>query len=323
MKNLYNKTGLLATALLITGAVVVGTTSCGPKTPVKQDKMLIAGSFWDTIAVVNRTAGDVIEWTYGLPEGAECNSVSILPGTGDVLLSYKKGARVVKRDKTDGTATIVWDYTDVADTAELQTAVQLPDGGYLLAICDGPARIVELDSLGQVRKEVTYDLGIAVPHAQFRRVAKSANGNYLIPVITEGKVLEIAAVSDTSDSTTLVKEYNVGGTPFAVQELTNSNLLVALGDGHGVAEIDRTTGNLVAQIAQNDIPGVELQFVGQVERLKNGNTLISNWQGHLSAEQQTHAQLVEVDSMGGAVWSFNGRNDSGVKFISAFYPFSE
>ncbi|MCC8063336.1 MAG: hypothetical protein LIO68_08905 [Rikenellaceae bacterium] len=303
------------------GAVALTLVSCGGKTSAPQDKMLIAGSFWDTIAVVNRSAGDVIEWKYGLPEGSECNSVEILPGSGDVLLSYKKGARVIKRDSTNGTGTIVWDYTDVADTAELQTATRLPDGGYLLAICGTPMRIVELDSAGtDVRKEVRYDLGIEPAHAQFRRVAKATNGNYLVPIITTGKVLEI------KDDSTLVTEYNVGGNPFSVQELPGGNLFVALGDGHSAIEIDRATGNLVQKI--DTVPGVPLHFIAQSERLSNGNTLISNWQGHLPAEQQVDAQLIEIDSAGAVVWSYDGRGGrpvkgGGVDFISAFYPFTE
>lgn len=296
-------------------------TSCGSKTEGPQEKMLIAGSFWDTIAVVNRSAGDVIEWKYGLPEGAECNSVEILPGTGDVLLSYKKGARVVKRDSVNGGGTVVWDYTDVADTAELQTATRLSDGGFLLAVCGTPARIIELDSTGRnVRREVRYDLGIEPAHAQFRRVAKARNGNYLIPVITTGQVLEI------KDDSTLVMEYNVGGNPFSVQELPNGNLFVGLGDGHCAIEIERVGGNLVQRI--DSIPGVPMHFIAHSERLSNGNTLISNWQGHLPAEQQKDAQLIEIDPAGTVVWSYDGRSGrpvkgGGVDFISAFYPFTE
>ena len=299
------------------GAMAFTLVSCGPKESAPQNKMLIAGSFWDTIAVVNRSAGDQIEWKYGLPAGSECNSVEIIPG-GDVLLSYKKGASVIKRDAA---ATIVWDYTDVADTAELQTATRLSDGGYLLAICGTPARIVELDSTGtQVRKEVRYDLGIQPAHAQFRRVSKAANGNYLIPIITTGKVLEI------KDDSTLVKEYNVGGTPFAVQELPDGNLFVALGDGHSAVEINRADGSVISQI--DNVPGVPLHFVAQSMRLENGNTLLSNWQGHLPAEQQTAPQLVEIDPTGAVVWSYDGRGGKpvkggGVDYISAFYPFTE
>lgn len=313
MKRFIHK---LASAAAV-GTAAFAMVSCGGKTAAPQEKMLIAGSFWDTIAVVNRSAGDVIEWKYGLPAGSECNSVEIVPG-GDVLLSYKKGARVIKRDAA---GTVVWDYTDVADTAELQTATRLPDGGYLLAICGTPARIVELDSTGtQVRKEVRYDLGIRPAHAQFRRVAKAANGNYLIPIISAGKVLEI------KDDSTLVAEYGVGGTPFSVQELPGGNLFVALGDSHSAVEIERAGGALVQRI--DSIPGVPMHFVAYSERLANGNTLISNWQGHLPAEQQTAAQLVEIDPAGAVVWSYDGRGGrpvkgGGVDFVSAFYPFTE
>ena len=304
-------------AALVMGGAGLGLTSCGGGTLPQQDKVLIAGSFWDTIAVVNRSAGDVIEWKYGLPEGSECNSVEIIPG-GDVLLSYKKGARVVKRDAA---GTVVWDYTDVADTAELQTATRLPDGGYLLAVCGTPARFIELDSTGlQVRKEVRYDLGIQPAHAQFRWVTKSANGNYLVPIITTGQVLEIR------DDSTLVMTYNVGGTPFSVQELPTGNLFVALGDGHCAIEIDRISGSLVERI--DTLPGIPMHFIAESERLANGNTMLSNWQGHLPAEQQTAPQLIEIDSVGTVVWSYDGRKGlpvkvGGVDYISAFFPFAE
>lgn len=304
-------------AALVMGGAGLGLTSCGGGTLPPQDKVLIAGSFWDTIAVVNRSAGDVIEWKYGLPEGSECNSVEIIPG-GDVLLSYKKGARVVKRDAA---GTVVWDYTDVADTAELQTATRLPDGGYLLAVCGTPARFIELDSTGlQVRKEVRYDLGIQPAHAQFRRVTKSANGNYLVPIITTGQVLEIR------DDSTLVMTYNVGGTPFSVQELPTGNLFVALGDGHCAIEIDRISGALVERI--DTLPGIPMHFIAESERLDNGNTMLSNWQGHLPAERQTAPQLIEIDSVGTVVWSYDGRKGlpvkaGGVDYISAFFPFAE
>ncbi len=297
-----------------------GTSGSTGSTAAGADKMLVAGSFWDTVIVVNRTAGDSIEWKYGLPRRSECNSVEIVPGTGDVLLSYRRGARVVKRDSTDGGGTIVWDYTDVAPGEELQTAKVLPDGGYLLAICGTPARIVELDSTGlQVRREVRYDLGIEQAHGQFRRVTKAENGNYLIPVITAGKVREIGG----GDSTSLVATYEVGGVPFAVQEIDGGRrLLVALGDGHCAVEVDRQSGEVVGRI--DSVAGVPLHFVAQTERLANGNTLIANWQGHLPAEAQNAAQLVEIDSTGAVVWSFDGRaGRPSVKYVSAFCPFAE
>lgn len=329
MKRLIHSLSTAGAAMIGLSFAVGVLTSCGGTSAegataegAAQEKMLIGGSFWNTVAVVNRSAGDSIEWTYRLPRRSECNSVEIVPGTGDVLLSYRRGARVVKRDSTNGGGTIVWDYTDVAEGEELQTAKVLPDGGFLLAVCGTPARIVELDSTGlTVRREVRYDLGIEQAHGQFRRITKAENGNYLVPVITAGKVLEIGG------DATLVATYEVGGVPFAVQEIDGGRrLLVALGDGHCAVEIDRQSGAEVARI--DSVAGVPLHFVAQTERLANGNTLISNWQGHLPAEEQTAAQLVEVDSTGAVVWAYDGRGgqplrSGAVDFISTFCPFSE
>lgn len=283
--------------------------SCTPSTPAQVEKIAIAGSFWDSIAIVDKASGE-IEWSYGLPAGAECNSIEVTP-KGDILISYKKGARLIGRDKQ-----VIWDYTNVADTAELQTATQLPGGGFMLAVCDGPVRIIELDSLGQQTLEVTYNLGIDVPHAQFRRVIKTSNGNYIMPIITQEKLVEISPAGE------LVREYTMpqGSLPFSLQELANGNLLVSLGDGHALTEYDRATGQEVKTIAQNDILGVELQFVAQCQRLNSGNTIISNWMGHLENPAAcSQKQLIEINPVGEVVWSFD--NKPSVKFISAFYPF--
>ncbi|WP_297624515.1 hypothetical protein [uncultured Rikenella sp.] len=317
MKRFIHKISVHSRGIALGAALcaVAGLSACGPK-PV-QDKILIAGSYWDTIAVVNRSAGNTIEWKYGLPKGAECNSVEIIPGTGDVLLSYKNGARVVKRDSVNGGGTIVWDYTDVAPGEELQTATRLPDGGYLLGICGTPARFVELDSTGlNVRREVRYDLGIGDAHSQFRRMVKARNGNYLVPIITNGKLLEI------KDDTTLVAELNLGGNPFSVQELPNGNLLVGLGDAHCALEVDRSIGGLVRRI---DAPaGVIFNFVGQAQLMPGGKVMVANWQGHAPADKRDTPQLVEVDLGKGTplVWSYDGRKD-GVRLVSAFFPFKE
>ncbi len=292
--------------IFLLAAAAFVAAGCAPKTSEPREKLLIAGSWWDSIAIIDK-ATKAIEWTYTLPDSAECNSVELTP-CGRILFSYKEGARLIDRQ-----GNTVWDYTDVADSAELQTATKLADGGVLLAICGNPARIVELDTLGQVRKEVTYDLGIPVPHAQFRRVAKSANGNYLIPVVTTGKLLEV------DGNGTLVKEYEPGGNPFAVEELASGDLLVPIGDGHALVIVERATGNVTPVARQHDIEGVELQFVAQSSKIGD-NYLISNWFGHIE-NKTASPQLIEIDPQGKVVWSFDDK--ANVQYISAFWPFTE
>lgn len=292
--------------LIIAAMAVVALVSCSTA-PKLTDKVLIAGSFWDSIAIVNKET-KAIEWAYALPAGAECNSVS-LTKDGNILISYKKGARVIDRaGKT------IWDYTNVADTAELQTAYQNPDGTFFLAVCDNPMRIIELDSNGKETNEIQYNIDVPIPHAQFRLVTKSAEGTYLIPMIMEGTVREVNSNGE------LIKTYEVGGNPFAIDQLANGNLLVACGDGHYLVEIDRASGSVVNKVAQNDIKGVELQFVAQAKRLPNGNTMVSNWLGHIQG-RYPQPQLIEYDPTGNLVWSFDNKDQ--VKYISGFYPFSE
>ncbi len=281
------------------------TVACAEK-PVKE-KLLIAGSYWDSIAIVDK-ATKQIEWTYQLPEGAECNSVDIL-SDGKILFSYKNGARIINRDgKT------VWDYNAIPEHAEVQTAKALPAGGFLIAVCGTPVQVIEFDTNGKLTKSVSYPLAVPNPHAQFRQVVKSRSGTYLIPVLADGSIHEIDATGK------LLKTYPTGGTPFSVDELENRNLLVSGGDGHFFAEIDRESGKILKKTGTDSVSQVRMEFVAQVKRLPNGNTLVCDWLGHGKEASQT-PQVFELDPENRLVWSFE--NKAEVKYISAVCPFSE
>jgi len=290
----------------ILGCITVMLMACngGVKTPA--EKLLVAGSGWDSIAIIDKATSRV-EWSYGLPSGAECNSID-LTTDGNIVFAYSKGARMIDRQ-----GNTIWDYKELQAPAELHTAFPLADGGVLLAVCDNPMRIIELDAKGLPVKEIRYDLGIENPHGQFRQVSKSKAGGYLIPAISAGKVVELDSEGG------LIREYEVGGVPFSVEEQGNGNLLVGCGDGHFFVEIDRNDGSVVKKTSEDDINGVKLQFVGQVMRLDNGNTLICNWAGHSDNEEPQPA-ILEVDPQGNMIWNLS---KDKVRYISAVYPFTE
>lgn len=288
-------------ASLAFAAIACSTT----KKPV--DKLLIAGSFWDSIAIIDKTTGNM-EWAMAIPTGAECNSISMTT-KGDILFSYRKGARLIDR-----AGNTIWDFKESVDTAEMQTAVQLPDGNFMVASCDNPMRIVELDSMGKPYKEVKYNLNIANPHGQFRVIAKSSNGNYLIPVMSQGTVLEINSAGDS------INTYKTGGVPFALIEKENGNLLVSCGDAHSLVEVNRATGEATTVVGQNDVAGATFQFMAGAALLPNGNIIATNWLGHVD-DSCDDLQIVEFDPSKKMVWSF--KNRALAKNVSAVYPFSE
>lgn len=271
---------------------------------VAQDKLLVAGSGNPHILLVDKQTGKV-EWKHALEKGEECNTVA-LTRKGEVLYSYKRGAKLVTWDHQ-----VVWDYP-APDKTELQSATLLRDGGVLLGLCGNPARFIELDKNGKEVNEVVLDLEVEKPHNQFRQVFQLRNKNYLIPIMTRQKVLEVTRKGK------VVAEHQIEGKAFSSLELKDGNLLLPCGDGHYYMVIDRRTGEELKRMNANDIPGVSLLFVGQILQLKNQNLLICNWYGHTKDVTVDEPQLIEIDKEGKVVWSLHDKENVG-KISAACY----
>lgn len=267
----------------------------------KVEKIAMAGSASPHVVIVDKATGEK-RWEYRIPDGGECNSVSVT-GNGDVLFSYRNGVRMVRQD-----GTTIFDFP-VAKHTEAQTARLLGNGRILVGVCATPMRILELDMKGQLLKEVNYDVGIKEPHAQFRQIAKSKNGNYLVPVMGAAKVVEIDPKGE------LVGEYKVPYSPFSIKELSDGNLMVSTGGG-GVVVVDRASGGQLKTLASGVLSsGDTLKFATEAVKTKGG-VMVSNWQGH---DLNTDGQLIELDDKGEVTYRF--RDTAMIEYVSAFFPF--
>ena len=271
---------------------------------VAQDKILVAGSGNPVISLVDKQTGKV-EWRHALDKGEECNTVALTAG-GNILYSYKKGAKVVNWNHE-----VVWEYA-VSEAQELQSATLLSDGGALLGICGNPALFIEVDKNGKETHRMAFDLGIAKPHSQFRQVFQLRNGNYLVPLMSARKVMEI------SRDGVLVKEYEVEGKVFSSLELSDGNWLLPCGDDHYYLIMDGMTGEMVRKVTSNDVKGAAFWFVAQVLELQNRNLLVCNWGGHTKGAVVDEPQLIELDGEGKVVWSLRDKQNIG-KVSAAYY----
>jgi hypothetical protein len=61
-------------------------------------------------------------------------------------------------------------------------------------------------------------------------------------------------------------------------------------------------GRTVWEIRDGDLPGISFKFMTGLQRLPNGNTLISNWLGHGQLGKAPH--LIEVTPEKKVVWTF-------------------
>lgn len=270
-----------------------------------REKLLVSGCGWKQVAILDKQTG-VIEWSHPLNRGEDCNDVE-LTKEGNILYAYTSGARMITRAQQT-----MWDYK-VGKGEELYTATQLPFGGYMLAICGQPSRIVELDAQGRTVDEFAFDTRIARVHSQFRQVAKTRQNTYLIPLMGTGEVLEMTREKE------VVNRVRCGGNPFAVQVLENGRWLVSCGDAHNFVEIDPNDRKVVRSVGSGDLNGVSLLFVAELVRYKNGNTLISNWNGH--SRNKAQPLLVEVDARNQVVWMLPLNKD--IVNISTVFSFRE
>lgn len=284
---------------LVSGILMLATLHAAPAAPGRR---ILAGDDSTKRLAIIAPDGSV-EWE--IPVTA-IHDATVLPN-GNVLL--QQGWTLVQEVTPD--RKVVWQYdaakANPGKPVEVHAFQRLP-GGLTMIVESGPARILEVDSTGAVKREVKLQVDHPSAHSDTRLVRKIANGNYLVAHEADGRVREY-------DSTgKIVWQYDVplfgkerkgghgpeafGNSVFSATRLPNGNTLIGAGNGHAVLEVT-PAGMIVWKVEQNDLPGITLAWVTRVERLPNGNTLIGNC--HAGPD---NPQLIEVTPDRKVVWSW-------------------
>ncbi len=253
--------------------------------------------------IVN-TAGKV-EWEY---KTGSCNDLWVLPN-GNLLFNTGTGVQEVTREKK-----IVFDYKgspfkravkqkdgttkQVEGPSEIYACQRLANGNTFIGECN-TGRLLEVTPDGKIVKDVRLlPEGKDGGHAYIRNARRLANGNYLVTHYAE------EAVREYDPQGKLVRDIPAKGGPHSAVRLPNGNTLIAIGDrpgGHRVVEVD-PAGKTVWEVKDGDLPGLPLKFMTGVQRLPNGNTVITNWLGH--GQFGTSAHIIEVTLDKKVVWTF-------------------
>ncbi len=241
-------------------------------------------SYGDTVSVVS---GDgKIVWQYSCHHPQDC---WWLPN-GDYLFCYKEGVREMTPDYRT-----VWEYK-AGPATEVHACQPLP-GGRVLAMENGPCRIVEVDRAGQVVKAILLRQPPASVnvHDQFRGVRKTKGGHYFVCRKGEHEVEEL-----DGDGKTL-RLIPVPGDVHECLLLPNGHLLIACGEGRKVMELDGSL-KTVWELNGDELPGNPLRLMTGFQRLPNGNTIFCNYLGHGHIGEQPHFFEITADKK--IVWQF-------------------
>lgn len=239
-----------------------------------------------------------ITWSYTMLQEGEYGDAFRL-SNGNIIFSRKDGASEVTPDKK-----IIWNY-DAPKNSEIHTCQPLGLDRVFLVINSTPAKAIILQKKGNhIEKELILKTGSANPHGMFRHCRYTSAKTFLIAHMDLDKVVEY---NDKGEEIWSVNSKS----PWAAIRLKNGNTLVS-GNSNGFVREFNKEGKVVWEYTREDAPAyLKIYTIQEVNRLANGNTLISNWcGGGLSDEERMKSiQFFEVTPDKKIVWALSQWQD--------------
>jgi len=130
----------------------------------------------------------------------------------------------------------------------------------------------------------------------------SKTGQALLSESHREHVSAEGAVREYDREGRVLREFPARPTPVAAVRLENGNTLITA-DG-AVAEY-APDGLAVWELTRNDIPDVQIGALAGVTRLRNGNTIVCNWDTR-DTDERVGAHLFEVTEDKLVVWMVTG-----------------
>jgi Mala s 1-like protein len=193
----------------------------------------------------------------------------LLPN-GHLLASNNGGVREIDT----ATGAITWEYK-AGPGVEVHSCQPLPGDRVLICEC-GSKRLFEINRDMSIAHEIHLESSQPA-HKQFRLARKTDAGTYLVAYGSDAVVRELDADGKVLQTFTPPPRKN-GGVNGGFR-LANGNTLVTGGYGAEVYEFDKSA-HIVWTLTQADMPaGFNLHYLGTAQRLANGDTVLSNFEG--------------------------------------------
>lgn len=257
-------------------AIICGlfiTSVCLSATPNIKHTMLISGTGLDYVGIIDTTGKIVWKHVEIESSNGQKNDSWLLPN-GNVIYSYQWGVRIVDVR----TNKVIWDRpTPKRNNQSGEThSCQPLDGGskFLIPECfNDTAFIVEVDTAKKELRRIPLKNQGGGTHGKWRQIRKTAQNTYLVSSYDLHHSFEY----DTTGH--LLHDFPSGG--YVALRLENGNTLTGTGDDCRFVEYN-ASGTQVWEVNNStaSVSGLTIGFASEMQRLPNGNTIITNWGGH-------------------------------------------
>ena len=197
-------------------------------------------------------------------------------------------------------------FTFKGTQSEVDAVQPLADGHILMTESGPKPRLLEIDRKGKVIVEFPLQCQITNFHMQTRMARKLPSGNYLVPHLWDKVVNEYSAdgkiVWQAKTPATPAESW-----PFTAIRLDDGNTLISCTHGSMVIEVDKN-GKIVWQVTNEDLPRPLLKDPCGVQRLANGNTVITSY----GAAGVDEVKMLEVTPQKQIVWTYRSNRAHGV-----------
>jgi len=240
-------------------------------------------------------------WDYG-DNSTYTYDVWMLPNN-NVLFADEIGVKEVTLDSQ-----VVWEFSTPGEVYGCQ---RLANDNTLVADCTN-CQLLEVNSSGEVAKTVKLTCQ-AGGHGNLRHAVQLENGNYLVAHFNDRCAREY-----TPDGT-MIAEFPAPGPVFdAVRTEENTTLMT-----YQTGVLERNSANeIIWDLKDSDVPEMGCKWWAQVQRLENGNTVVTNWLGH--GQEGTGVLVFEVTPDKQVVWQFNNHEAlvqvSTIRFMQELPP---
>lgn len=236
-----------------------------------------------------------ITWRYPRPT----RDGWVLPG-GTILLALSKstaypGGGVVEVERE---GKVLFEYKGTQ--SEVNTAQKIEGDRYLISEAGDRPRLLEVARDGKILVEVPLKAQTRDHHLQTRMARKLPNGNYLVPQLLDKVVREYTPKGE------IAWEVKTPDMPFTAIRLPGGRTLIGCTVGNLVIEVDRD-GKTVWSVSNDDLPGRPIDDACGVQRLPDGNTVITSYRAKGDA-----VKLLEVTPEKKLIWVHREAKTPGI-----------